>query len=183
MNLNILLKVQYVCIVLLVTFCGYQIKNTIVLEKKEEAFISSGKMDNSPDCLQMYYSIETYSKEFNIPKYIAYNIAYRESRYKGPFDWDYKPDVTSSVGAVGPMQIMPATASWIHGEDINSKKLKTDINFNVRTSMKILRNLHNTYKDWKIVCGYYNTGNPIVNEYAIYCSTVNDYELKWIKPN
>jgi hypothetical protein len=33
--------------------------------------------------------------------------------------------------------------------------------------MKILRHLHNTYSNWKIAFGAYNTGRPIVNQYAI----------------
>jgi hypothetical protein len=39
--------------------------------------------------LQMYESIEHWSDSFNIPKHIAYNVAYLETRYQGPFDFDY----------------------------------------------------------------------------------------------
>ena len=38
---------------------------------------------------QMYESIEHWSDSFEIPKHIAYNIAYKETRYRGPFDFNY----------------------------------------------------------------------------------------------
>jgi soluble lytic murein transglycosylase-like protein len=53
------------------------------------------------------------------------------------------------------------------GKKFTKEKLKNDIDFNVETSMKILKKLHNRYGDWKIVFGYYNTGRPRVNSYAL----------------
>ena len=52
-----------------------------------------------PPCLQMYFYIEKYAEEFSIPKSYAYGIAYCETRYNGPFHWDYNPARTSSAGA------------------------------------------------------------------------------------
>jgi len=138
--------------------------------------------DNSPNCLKMYYFIEKYSEEYGIPKHIAYNIAYKETRYLGPFHWSYNHAQGSKAGALGPMQIMPATSEFINKEPIGGKKLKTDIEYNVRTSMKLLRYLHNKYKKWDIVCGVYNTGKVMVNDYALYCSETKDYKKMWIKP-
>ena len=75
-----------------------------------------GGMPNSPYCLQMYTSIEKYSEQYNIPKYIAYNVAYLETRYRGPFDWNYDHRQTYSAGAKGPMQnhpkICPRFCKW-----------------------------------------------------------------------
>ena len=102
--------------------------------------------DNSPNCLKMYYFIEKYSDEYKIPKHIAYNIAYKETRYLGPFHWSYKHAQTSVVGALGPMQIMPSTSKFINKESVHLNKLKTDIEYNVRTSMKLLNHLHKKYK-------------------------------------
>ena len=48
-----------------------------------------GGQPNSPFCLQMYTSIDKYSDMYNVPKYIAYNVAYLETRYQGPFHWKY----------------------------------------------------------------------------------------------
>jgi soluble lytic murein transglycosylase-like protein len=129
-----------------------------------------------PPCLQMYFYIEKYSEEFDIPKSFAYGIAFYETRYEGPFHWKYDPARTSSVGALGPMQIMPATSRLINKETVSTEKLKTDIAYNIRTSMKLLRRLYDKYQDWKIVFGAYNTGRPMINGYAI---NVYNYKPNW----
>ena len=122
--------------------------------------------EDDPPCLQMYYYIEKYSQEYSIPRKYAYGVAYIETRYEGPFDWNYNHAQTSYAGALGPMQIIPATAKLINGRSIPNQTLKTDIELNVKTSMKLLRRLKNKYGDWKVVFGCYNTGRPIVNDYA-----------------
>jgi soluble lytic murein transglycosylase-like protein len=129
-----------------------------------------------PPSIQMYYYIEKYSQEFDIPRNYAYGIAYCETRYRGPFDWDYNPYQTSPVGALGPMQVMPTTAQFVNGSRPSNKKLKTDIQYNVRTSMKLLRYLKDKYGDWKLVFGCYNTGRPMVNQYAI---NVYQFQPNW----
>ena len=124
--------------------------------------------ENSPPCLQMHYSIEHHAKTYNIPLNYAYGIAYVETRYGGPFDWDYNPAQTSYAGAIGPMQIMPTTANFMWPkEKISKRQLMHDIDFNVETSMKLLRHLYDRYGDWKTVFGCYNTGRPCINDYAI----------------
>lgn len=128
----------------------------------------------------MYELLEKYSKIYNVPRYIAYNIAYKETRYKGPFDWDYNPERISSVGAQGPMQVMPSTAKLIQGKSIPVDELRTNLELNIETSMMLLEKLYNKYGSWKIVCGCYNTGKPIVNDYAVYCATNKDYRSEWV---
>jgi soluble lytic murein transglycosylase-like protein len=76
------------------------------------------------------------------------------------------------------MQVMPATATYINGEKVTNEKLMTDIEFNVETSMKLLQKLKNRYKDWKLVFGAYNTGRPMVNQYA---EDVYNFEADWSK--
>lgn len=134
-----------------------------------------------PSSLLMYDNIEKYSIKYKVPKYVAYNIAYLETRYQGPFDWKYKPNLTSSVGALGPMQVMPKTANGIHKKNVPVKTLKNDIEFNVETSMILLNRLHKKYKDWGVVCGYYNTGYPLINDYAEFCVTNKNYKKNWIE--
>lgn len=120
-----------------------------------------------PACIQMYFSIEKFAEQYNIPKRFAYGIAFAETRYEGPFDWDYKHTQTSFAGAIGPMQIMPATARLMWPDStITNRQLMTNIQFNVETSMKLLRKLYDKYGDWKIVFGCYNTGRPLINGYA-----------------
>jgi soluble lytic murein transglycosylase-like protein len=124
----------------------------------------------------MYYYIEKYSEEYKIPRKYAYGVAYAETRYRGPVVWKYNHAQTSYAGALGPMQIMPATAKLINGRPIPNSTLKSDIELNVETSMKLLRRLKNKYGDWKVVFGCYNTGRPIVNDYA---HKVYNYDPQW----
>jgi hypothetical protein len=122
---------------------------------------------STPPCIKMHYFIEKYAKEYQIPLNFAYGISYAETRYQGPFHWKYNHAQTSSAGAVGPMQIMPATAKMIWPDSvITTSRLKNDIELNVHTSMRLLRRLHDKYGDWHLVFGCYNTGRPMINEYA-----------------
>jgi len=128
----------------------------------------TSSIDTNADCLLVYYAIEKYASKYGIPKKYAYTIAYLETRYCGPFDWRYKAKKTSSSGAIGPMQIMYSSAKYVWpGKKFSREQLQNDTEFNVETSMKILKHLYNKYKDWQIVFGYYNTGRPIVNQYAL----------------
>lgn len=129
-----------------------------------------------PPCLQMYYYIEMYADSFDIPRRYAYGIARVETGYQGPFHWRYNPAQTSCVGAVGPMQVMVNTAKYINKEHVTRDQLRTDIRYNVRTSMKLLRRLFNLRHNWKLVFGEYNTGRPCVNGYA---ERVYAHQLNW----
>jgi soluble lytic murein transglycosylase-like protein len=140
---------------------------------------------NTPNSIIMYEMINKYSDIYEIPKYIAFNIAYRETRYRGPFHYDYDHKQGSSAGALGPMQIMPSTARHISKiigdlDKFTDDELKSNIELNVMLSMIILRRSYNRHKDWSIVCGEYNTGKYLINEYAIYCSSNKNYKKKWV---
>lgn len=142
--------------------------------------ISSGDIkDNTPPCLRMYNAIEMYAKKYKIPRKYAYGIAKCETGYQGPFHWEYRHTQKSSVGAVGPMQIMFDTGKMMWPDSTFSREtLMKNINFNVETSMKLLRRLHNKYKDWRIVFGCYNTGRPCINGYA---ENVYNYNINFKK--
>lgn len=116
--------------------------------------------------IQMYFYIKKYAKEYGVPEAYAFSLAYQETRYEGPLDMDYHHKQTSFAGAVGPMQIMPATAKLMCGKSVPHSKLKSDIELNVMISMKLIRHLYDTYNDWGLAFGAYNTGRPCVNQYA-----------------
>jgi soluble lytic murein transglycosylase len=176
------------CLILstLVLFIAYnKLIPTTILEvitptRTETEIVYNSK---GPVPYQLYELIEKYATTYDVPRYIAYNIAYMETRYKGPFHKGYNNNVSSSVGASGPMQIMPATAKLVNKRTISGQELRTNLDLNVKTSMKLLSILHDKYGSWKLVCGAYNTGRPIVNDYALYCSTNMNYRKKWIEPN
>ncbi len=129
--------------------------------------------------LQMYESIEHWSDSFNIPKHIAYNVAYLETRYQGPFHFNYNPYQKSFAGAVGPMQIITRWARPYVRRRISEKELKTNIDLNVKISMQMLRKWYSIHHDWTLACGAYNSGQPIRNAYAVYATTNKDYKNKW----
>ncbi len=143
---------------------------------EEPLIVRKQVTQNEPPCLQMYHCIREYADTFDIPLKYAFGIAYAETRYGGPFDWKYNPAQTSCVGAVGPMQIMPSTARWINKDQVSVEFLRTNIKYNVYTSMKLLRKLYNLRHDWKLVFGEYNTGRPCVNGYA---EKVFNHKINW----
>lgn len=160
-----------------ITIGTSQIKSE-TLDTSTDGIVLAKKITNTdPPCLQLYYYIEQYADLFCIPKDFAYGIAYAETRYNGPYHWNYNHKQTSSVGAVGPMQVMPATAAYINGVGkVSISKLKGDIAYNVMTSMKLLRTLYDKYGDWKTVFGAYNTGRPCINRYAL---NVYNFKPNW----
>ena len=129
--------------------------------------VDTTEIVNSSPSIQMYFFIKKYADKYDIPEAYAFSLAYQETRYQGPLDLKYNHKQKSYAGALGPMQIMPGTANHIWGRNIPKGRLISDIDLNVETSMKLLRKLHDKYKDWKLVFGCYNTGRPCINDYAI----------------
>lgn len=164
------------CVLILVTAFGSS------SETEESSIIAEySRQEVVPVSIEMYNIIEQKSKEYNVPKHIAYNVAYMETRYRGPFDWKYNPYLTSSAGAEGPMQIITRYAHKFVGRTVTPKELRTDLEMNVEVSMKMLKKLYGMYGRWDLVLGYYNTGYPQVNEYARYGSSTYNYKDKWFK--
>lgn len=171
-------KFLYVLLCLTIIVCGkvlWETKNVY----QEKLLLASNNIETAPKSLKLYYLIEKYSDVYNVPKYVAYNVAFLETGYRGPFNWSYNPHQTSSAGAIGPMQILPSTADWVNKKKIPKSKLMNDLELNVSTSMKMLSDLYKQYRDWAVVCGFYNTGYPKVNDYGAYCANNKDYSSKW----
>lgn len=130
---------------------------------------------------RMYSSIICYADSFEVPLYVAFNVATLETNYKGPLDTLYNHRQISKAGAMGPMQIMYKYAHSFAGRKVSKKELLDSIEFNVQLSMKILSKNYNKYKDWRKATGAYNTGRPIINSYAIKASDSTYFQKKWIK--
>jgi soluble lytic murein transglycosylase-like protein len=142
----------------------------------QEARIPESIDQGSPPCIQLYHYIKEYADTFDIPLRYAFGVAYAETRYGGPFHWRYNPAQTSSAGAVGPMQVMVPTARYINRDRVSKDYLRTNIKYNVYTSMKLLRRLYNLRGNWKLVFGEYNTGRPCINAYA---ERVYNHQIDW----
>lgn len=172
-----LLWITGVSILSLFIFGHYQLGERERMEPNEDSEVRRLAL---PPNLQMYEAIEKYSKEYGVPKRFGYGIAYKESRYRGLLDWGYNNSLESPAGALGAMQVMYATAkSMWPNKDFTKEQLKNDIDFNVRTSMKLLRLLYDQYHDWTLVFGAYNTGKLIRNDYAYFVNDFNpvDYHI------
>ena len=126
------------------------------------------EVSDSTPSIVMYNSIVKYAEQYDIPKEYAFALAYQETRYRGPADVNYKQTFSSKSGALGPMQIMYSTAKRFieEGDVLTKKSLKSDIELNVKISMRILRYLKDTHGTWGKAFGAYNTGKPIVNSYS-----------------
>ena len=92
------------------------------------------------------------------------------------------PRARSRKGAQGAMQIMPSTANMFAHKKVSSNTLASDIGLNIELSMKVLQYLYKQYGDWGVACGFYNTGYPVVNEYAEFCISHKNYNKNWVKP-
>lgn len=162
----------------LIYFNGFFINK---IEKLGNLIVDKTKKENRPNSIIMYDNLESLSKKYGIPKHIVYNIAYLETKYRGPYDWNYKHNLVSSAGALGPMQVMPRTANFIRKDEVPKNVLLNDIQFNIETSLILLKNLYDKYKNWGVVCGYYNTGYPVINGYANFCISNKNYKKNWLK--
>jgi len=145
-------------------------------EVKQEVRLPEVSKQRVPPCMQMYNCIKQYADTFDVPLRFAFGIANAETGYRGPFHWNYNHAQGSSAGALGPMQIMLETARRNNNDNVSREQLRNDIEYNVRTSMKVLRKLYNKYGDWKTVFGCYNTGRPCVNGYA---HKVYNHKINW----
>ncbi len=101
----------------------------------QEVRIPDSIDQGSPPSLQMYKYIKAYADTFDIPVRYAFGVAYCETRYEGPFQWKYNPAQTSYTGAEGPMQILLSTARYLNKDGVSRERLRTDIEYNVKTSM------------------------------------------------
>jgi len=129
---------------------------------------------------RMYSSLICYADSFDIPLYLAFNIATIETGYRGPNDTTYNHSQVSKAGALGPMQIMHKYSHYYAGRKVTKQELRDSIEFNVRLSMVILSNHYDRYKDWAKVAGAYNTGKPVINSYAKKAIDSTYFQKRWI---
>jgi soluble lytic murein transglycosylase-like protein len=116
--------------------------------------------------LRMMFAIKEYARKYDIPDSIAFAFAWHETRYEGPNHRGYNHRLISSAGALGPMQIMPVAGRNFCPSRYSDSMMLNDIEYNVATSMKLIRYLKDRFGTWERAAGAYNTGQPVSNEYA-----------------
>ena len=98
--------------------------------------------------------IAKYSAEYDIPEEIIFAVIKIESSFRA--------SVTSPVGAMGLMQMMPDTFEWLTGkyhldENLSASSLY-DPEVNIRYGTYYLRYLKDKFGDWSTVLAAYNAG-------------------------
>ena len=111
--------------------------------------------------LQYEETVTKYSDRFHVPMYVIYATIRAES--------GFNPQAKSSVGAVGLMQVMPATYEWLCGrghlnEEYQPEKL-TEPDTNIRVGTYYLSWLYSVFGDWELVSAAYNAGHGKVKQW------------------
>lgn len=123
----------------------------------------------SPPPLQIYYSVNKYSKEYDIPRSYMFRMLHEETRYNNPLSVKYNHAQTSNMNAEGPAQLLLKTARWISNDDsITKSDIRHNVELNIELSAKFLKWIydHKTH-NWGYVFNYYNTGYLSgINKYA-----------------
>ena len=105
--------------------------------------------------------VEFYSEKYCVDKSLVYAVMKTESNFRF--------DAVSKSGAVGLMQIMPATAEWIASELNENYDLNNLFNpeINIRYGCFYIQYLLNKFRDKDIVICDYNAGEGIVSNWII----------------
>ncbi|OED40642.1 hypothetical protein AB833_11265 [Chromatiales bacterium (ex Bugula neritina AB1)] len=106
--------------------------------------------------------VDTLSSGYSVPKELVYGVMRQES--------SFIPDIKSSAGAIGLMQLMPATAKEVGKKlGINVPRWKlTDSELNIRLGVKYLELvLHRFGRNPVLAAAAYNAGPHRVNQWQV----------------
>jgi len=102
----------------------------------------------------------TYSAEYDVPPELVFAVIKEESKFK--------KNALSNSGAIGLMQIMPETFSWLQthiaNETLDEDKLK-DPKVNIEYGTYFLSYLRKKYSDEKVQLSAYNAGIGTVEKW------------------
>lgn len=140
-------------------------------KKSMEKIYSEVYISNTIHSVQVYIAIKKYCKIYNVPEIYAFRVARIESGWKGPIHLNYcASDKISSANAYGAMQVLLSTGQDVwKDKSITKERLLTDVDFNVHTGIKYMRQLYDgqCHSNWPKVFAYYNTGYVELNDYAL----------------
>ena len=117
------------------------------------------RMDRASHPQQYAEFVSKYSEEYGVPEYIIYAVIKTES--------DFDSAAMSEDGAIGLMQLMPDTFSWL--TEIQDESYETgmlyDPETNIRYGTYYLSYLYGLYARWPTAYAAYNAGPNNVDEW------------------
>ncbi len=103
--------------------------------------------------------VTKYAAEYNVPEALIYAVILAES--------DFDANAKSHAGAVGLMQLMPDTLSWLSrllGESAPTGDI-TDPETNIKYGTYYLRHLMDRFGSWQTALAAYNAGHGRVTNW------------------
>jgi soluble lytic murein transglycosylase len=114
--------------------------------------------------------VSEYSEKYRVPENLVYAIIKVESKFDSSAE--------SSVGALGLMQMMPDTFSWLTNDRLGDRfsvGMLYDPETNIKYGVYYLSWLYDRYADWDITLAAYNAGPGNVDKW-LEDPTVSDLE-------
>jgi membrane-bound lytic murein transglycosylase D len=111
--------------------------------------------------------IESVFQKFGLPA---------ELKYLAVIESDLKTEAVSRVGAKGAWQLMAATAQDLGLKVDSVQDERTNLYKSTRAAALYLRDLHRTFKDWRLVLAAYNAG-PLPVFRAMHRSNSKDFNV------
>ena len=123
------------------------------------------KLNKSIYPLKYQNYVEKYCKEFDVDKCLVYGVIKTES--------DFDPDALSGVGAIGLMQLMPDTFTWLQNyrtqfqpDKIMDSKELYNPKLNIEYGVYLLRYLLDMYDgNYALAICSYNAGNGNIDDW------------------
>ena len=98
-----------------------------------------------------------------VPVALVLAVAWQES--------GWQEDVVSSTGAIGVMQLMPATAEWIGWAMLGSRVDPGDAVSNIRAGIRLLKHYLDRYGDQELALAAYYQGEHGTDLHGVYSTT------------
>lgn len=118
------------------------------------------RIDRKTHPLKYMDFVEKYSEEYSVPKSVILGVIKCES--------DFQSNAVSKAGAVGLMQIMPATFTWLSSDKLGENYdvgMLYDPETNIKYGTYYLSYLFLEFGDWETVYAAYNCGPNKVKEW------------------
>jgi soluble lytic murein transglycosylase len=106
--------------------------------------------------------VEVYAARYGVPEPLVYAVIRTES--------DFDSGAVSSAGAVGLMQLLPETFTWLTDEilfDHLDEGMLYDPETNIKYGTYYLSRLYDRYGDWTVALAAYNGGPGNVDDWLV----------------